>query len=91
MEKILTIADHSRYFKNCTYIYPVVSRRSNGISLGINLNLNNACNWRCVYCQVDGLIRGKPNPIDLVKLEFELDQMLDWIINGTFIQQFAPI
>ena len=91
MEKILTIADHSRYFKNCTYIYPVVSRRSNGISLGINLNLNNACNWRCVYCQVDGLIRGKPNPIDLVKLEFELDQMLDWIINGDFIQQFAPI
>lgn len=91
MSKILSIADHSRNFKNFSYVYPVVSRRSNGISLGINLNLNNACNWRCVYCQVEGLVRGKPNPVDLVKLELELDQMLDWIVNGDFVHEFAPL
>lgn len=91
MSKILSIADHSRNFKNFSYVYPVVSRRSNGISLGINLNLNNACNWRCVYCQVEGLVRGKPNPVDLIKLELELDQMLDWIVNGDFVHEFAPL
>ena len=64
----LTITDHSRVFNNFTYIYPVVSRRSEGVSLGINLNINNACNWRCVYCQVEGLVRGKPEPINLDKL-----------------------
>lgn len=91
MSKILSIADHSRSFKSFSYIYPVVSRRANGISLGINLNLNNACNWRCIYCQVEGLVRGKPNPVDLVKLELELDQMLNWIVNGNFVHEFAPL
>lgn len=87
---VLTIHDHTRCFANYTYVYPVVSRRSNGVSLGINLNVNNACNWRCIYCQVDNLQRGKPVSIDLLKLEFELDEMLNWIINGDFVDKFAP-
>lgn len=88
---ILTFSDHSRHFKDCIYVYPVVSRRSQGVSLGINLNINNACNWRCVYCQVEGLVRGKPERIDLPRLKFELDIMLDWIVNGKFIQEYAPV
>lgn len=87
----LTFQDHSRLFADFTYIYPVVSRRSQGISLGINLNVNNACNWRCVYCQVEGLVRGKPDSIDMVKLEYELDYMLNWIVNGDFIEKYAPV
>jgi len=86
----LTITDHSRIFANYTYVYPVVSRRSQGISLGINLNINNACNWRCIYCQVEDLVRGKPTDIDLIKVEAELDSMLNSIINGDFVQKFAP-
>lgn len=88
--EVLTFENHSRYFKECKYVYPVVSRRSQGISLGINLNLNNACNWRCIYCQVDGLIRGKPDSIDRDILAHELDTMLNWIVNGDFIANFAP-
>lgn len=88
---ILTFSDHSRHFKDCIYVYPVVSRRSQGVSLGINLNINNACNWRCVYCQVEGLVRGKPERIDLSRLKFELDIMLDWIVNGKFIREYAPV
>jgi len=88
--RVLTFADHSRHFKECVYVYPVVSRRAEGVSLGINLNINNACNWRCVYCQVEGLVRGKPERIDLPKLEHELDVMLDWIVNGDFIVTHAP-
>lgn len=86
----LTIHDHSRLFANFTYVYPVVSRRAQGVSLGINLNVNNACNWRCVYCQVEGLVRGKPVSIDVARLEYELDYMLNWIINGDFIAKNAP-
>ncbi|AUR51871.1 radical SAM protein [Aquella oligotrophica] len=87
---LLTFSDHSRHFKECVYVYPVVSRRAQGVSLGINLNINNACNWRCVYCQVEGLVRGKPDSIDLDKLEHELDVMLEWIIHGDFIITHAP-
>lgn len=87
----LTVKDHSRVFSDFVYVYPVVSRRSRGVSLGINLNVNNACNWRCVYCQVEGLVRGKPEEIQLDKLEHELDYMLNWIVNGDFVEKHAPI
>ncbi|MFN7094207.1 MAG: hypothetical protein ACK4M7_02480 [Burkholderiales bacterium] len=87
----LTFQDHSRIFANHRYIYPVVSRRSQGVSLGINLNINNACNWRCIYCQVEGLVRGNPQQVDLVKLESELTYMLEWITQGDFMQKYAPI
>jgi len=54
-KEILTIFNHDRNIFNSKYIYPVVSRRSKGLSLGINLNTNNACNWQCIYCQVSDL------------------------------------
>jgi wyosine [tRNA(Phe)-imidazoG37] synthetase (radical SAM superfamily) len=91
-KQLLNYNQHTRSFHNFSYVYPVVSRRSQGVSLGINLNLNNSCNWRCVYCQVDGLIRGKPEAVDLPLLEQELDTMLEWIIHGDFLttQVSAP-
>ena len=66
---ILTITNHDRNIFQGKYIYPVVSRRAGGLSLGINLNTNNACNWQCIYCEVPNLVRGKPEPIDLKELE----------------------
>ncbi|MBS0311602.1 MAG: radical SAM protein, partial [Proteobacteria bacterium] len=54
----LTSTNHDRDSAGMTYVYPVVSRRAGGVSVGINLNPNNACNWACVYCQVPNLTRG---------------------------------
>ena len=78
--------DHSRDLAGLTYVYPVVSRRAGGVSIGINLNPNNACNWRCVYCQVPNLKRGSAPPIDLVTLEAELRTFLHEIVHGDFMQ-----
>ena len=69
-----------------TYVYPVISRRAGGVSIGINLNPNNACNWQCVYCQVPNLVRGGPPPIDLGRLERELSVFLNDVIYGDFMQ-----
>jgi wyosine [tRNA(Phe)-imidazoG37] synthetase (radical SAM superfamily) len=44
---------HPRTFAANRYVYPVLSRRAGGISIGVNLNLDRSCNFRCVYCQVD--------------------------------------
>jgi len=44
---------HKRSFADFRYVYPVVSRRAGGISLGVNLNLDKCCNFYCIYCQVD--------------------------------------
>lgn len=73
-----------------TYVYPVVSRRAGGVSVGINLNPNNACNWRCIYCQVPGLTRGGPPPLNLSLLEAELRRMLESILNGGFMAERVP-
>jgi len=81
----LDSADHSRDSVGMTYVYPVVSRRAGGVSVGINLNPNNACNWRCIYCQVPNLTRGKAPPIDLALLEAELRSMLHELQQGDFM------
>ena len=86
---ILTRTNHDRNIFQGKYIYPVVSRRAGGLSLGINLNTNNACNWQCIYCEVPNLVRGKPEPIDLEALESELDYWLDQIINKSFLSQYT--
>ena len=81
---MLTVTDHSRDKAGLTYIYPVLSRRSGGLSIGVNLNINNACNWRCIYCQVPNLIRGSAPPVNLDKLGKELRYFLGDVVHGDF-------
>jgi wyosine [tRNA(Phe)-imidazoG37] synthetase (radical SAM superfamily) len=86
LKTVLTVTDHNRD-SGYRYIYPVLSRRAGGVSIGINLNVNNACNWRCIYCNVPNLTRGFPPPIDVALLEEELRTFLDDILHGDFMQQ----
>lgn len=88
--QMLTVSDHNRSFIDMTYVYPVVSRRAGGVSVGINLNPNNACNWHCAYCQVPGLVRGAAPEIDLPQLERELAGFLDELIQGRFMAEHVP-
>jgi wyosine [tRNA(Phe)-imidazoG37] synthetase (radical SAM superfamily) len=81
---MLTITDHRRDSVGLKYVYPVISRRAGGLSIGINLNTNNACNWRCIYCQVPGLQRGTAPEIDLKMLEQELRNFLNDVLQGNF-------
>ncbi len=88
MRRRLTTIDHSRDVAGLTYVYPVISRRAGGLSVGINFNINNACNWRCVYCQVPELIRGSAPPLDFALLEDELTLFLEQVLHGDFYQRF---
>jgi wyosine [tRNA(Phe)-imidazoG37] synthetase (radical SAM superfamily) len=73
-----------------TYVYPVVSRRAGGVSVGINLNPNQACNWRCIYCQVPNLKRGGPPPINLERLHNELRDLLHALYVGDYLERHVP-
>ena len=86
----LSIRNHDRDLAGLTYIYPVLSRRAGGVSIGVNLNPNNACNWHCAYCQVPNLVRGKAPVIDLARLEAELAGFLDDLAHGDWLDCFAP-
>ncbi len=89
-ESNLNVTDHSRDSAGLHYVYPVVSRRAGGVSIGINLNPNNACNWRCIYCQVPDLKRGTAPPVDLTLLERELRGFLHELLQGDFMQRRVP-
>ena len=88
MTQKLSTNDHSRDIAGLKYVYPVISRRAGGLSVGINFNTNNACNWRCVYCQVPDLVRGSAPLMDFELLEKELRGFLEQVVNGDFFDQF---
>jgi wyosine [tRNA(Phe)-imidazoG37] synthetase (radical SAM superfamily) len=88
MSQKLTTSDHSRDIAGLKYVYPVISRRAGGLSIGINFNSNNACNWRCVYCQVPDLVRGTAPEMDFQLLVQELRFFLTQVLTGDFYQQY---
>ncbi|MBS1137513.1 MAG: radical domain protein, partial [Proteobacteria bacterium] len=88
--RLLDTRDHNRESAGLTYVYPVISRRAGGVSVGINLNPNNACNWRCIYCQVPNLRRGSAPPIDLDLLGRELRGFLREALTGDFMRRSVP-
>ena len=90
-KQYLSIHDHSRELSGLKYIYSVISRRAGGLSVGINLNVNNACNWQCIYCEIPNLTRGTPPPIELDVLENELRFFLHEIIHGDYMEKNVSI
>lgn len=84
----LTTSSHNSDIVGLKYVYPVISRRMGGLSIGINFNTNNACNWRCIYCQVPNLKIGAAPEMDFKLLESELRFFLDDVLNGDFYQRF---
>ena len=75
-------ADHARRWRAFDYVYPVVSRRSRGLSVGINLNVDAACNFDCVYCQVDRSGPPARRDVDLDQIQGELDHLLMLATSG---------
>ncbi|MEI6268337.1 MAG: radical SAM protein [Methylococcaceae bacterium] len=84
----LTTTDHCSDIVGLKYVYPVISRRMGGLSIGINFNTNNACNWRCIYCQIPDLKIGAAPEMDFKLLEEELRFFLDNVLNGDFYERF---
>ncbi len=77
---------HSRRFEDFKYVYPVLSRRSHGISIGLNVNPDKACNFDCIYCQVDRTTESAVKKFDLPVAEDELSDMLEMVRSGEIAQ-----
>jgi wyosine [tRNA(Phe)-imidazoG37] synthetase (radical SAM superfamily) len=78
--------DHRRNFADNLYVYAVVSRRSHGVSIGVNLNPDKVCNFDCIYCQVDRKTAPVVREVDEARLLEELDDMLDLVTSGQFFE-----
>ena len=74
---------HERRWADNLFVYAVVSRRSRGVSVGINLNPGKECNFGCLYCQVDRLAAPRVRKVDLERLAAELDAVLQAAADGS--------
>lgn len=85
--RTLTFHDHRRELDENRYVYAVLSRRSGGVSIGVNLNPDKVCNFDCIYCQVDRTTPGRYRTVDLRILEDELRDILTRAKSGQLFEQ----
>jgi wyosine [tRNA(Phe)-imidazoG37] synthetase (radical SAM superfamily) len=75
-----------RDFLSHRFVYVVISPRARGLSVGVNMNPDAACNFNCVYCEVD---RRKPRAeqhLDITVMAEELTQTL-FLINSRGLRE----
>lgn len=75
--------EHPRSFAANRFVYPVLSRRAAGLSLGVNLNPDKICNFDCIYCQVDRTRTSETQFVEMDALLAELEATLSEITSGT--------
>jgi wyosine [tRNA(Phe)-imidazoG37] synthetase (radical SAM superfamily) len=73
---------HPRRFEENRFVYPVLSRRSEGISVGVNLNPDKICNFDCIYCQVDRSTQSETQFVETQPLFEELEATLQLVASG---------
>lgn len=73
------VNDHSRRYADFAFVYPVISRRSRGLSLGVNLNPDKVCNFDCIYCEVDRRTPGRAARVDLAQMRAELVSLIRFV------------
>lgn len=84
---------HPRQYETHRFVYPVLSRRSGGISVGVNLNPDKVCNFDCIYCQVDRRSEAETRFVELERLFEELETTLEIVTSGRLYEgpQFASV
>ncbi len=83
---VAQFSSHPRSFEANRFVYPVVSRRSCGVSIGVNLNPDKICNFDCIYCQVDRVSRSEVRFVGREQLLDELDHMLSLVVSGELFE-----
>jgi len=78
--------EHARLFQNNRFVYPVLSRRSRGLSIGVNLNPDKVCNFDCIYCQVDRTRQSETRFVEIDGLLAELGGVLDFVTSGAIFE-----
>lgn len=71
-----------RDFLGNKFVYAVVSPRARGLSLGVNLNPDQECNFDCIYCEVDRRTKCRAAELDVDAMAGELGRMLALVESG---------
>ena len=71
-----------REFLGNRFVYTVLSSRSRGLSVGVNVNPDRRCNFDCVYCEVDRSVPPGESRLDVPVMQAELERTLSLIRSG---------
>ncbi|MCX8154849.1 MAG: radical SAM protein [Verrucomicrobiae bacterium] len=82
LSQLRVVRDHNRAFAEYLYVYPVISRRSRGLSLGVNLNPDKRCNFDCIYCEVDRRTPPRTTVLDVPRMRAELRDLIGRVKRG---------
>ncbi len=82
MPPLPQFTSHPRQYELNRFVYPVLSRRSRGVSIGVNLNPDKVCNFDCIYCQVDRRSEAETKFVQLDQVLEELGQVIDLVVTG---------
>ncbi|MBC8096967.1 MAG: hypothetical protein H7Y43_14260, partial [Akkermansiaceae bacterium] len=64
------------------FVYVVVSARARGLSVGVNMNPDKLCNFKCVYCEVQHNERPRENILNAEVMATELTKTLSFVLSG---------
>jgi wyosine [tRNA(Phe)-imidazoG37] synthetase (radical SAM superfamily) len=64
------------------FVYVVISPRTRGLSIGLNMNPDKFCNFDCVYCEVNRAIHPLERKLDVPVMAAELEKTLALIESG---------
>jgi wyosine [tRNA(Phe)-imidazoG37] synthetase (radical SAM superfamily) len=85
-EGAVVVMDGSRRWRQNRYIYPVLARRTGGVSIGVNLNVDKICNFGCIYCEVNRRMAPLIKDVDLEALTAEMRAALEMAQNGELLR-----
>src|SRR5579859_438881 len=85
-DRPVVVMDSSRLWRQNRYIYPVLARRTGGVSIGVNLNVDKICNFGCIYCEVNRRVAPLIKDVDLEALTTELRAALEMAQNGELLR-----
>jgi wyosine [tRNA(Phe)-imidazoG37] synthetase (radical SAM superfamily) len=78
-----------RDFLENRFVYTVLSPRARGLSVGVNMNPEKACNFRCVYCEVNWEAPPREAELDVAVMQAELKHTLALVRDGQLRQRAA--
>ena len=76
--------DCPRAYLGHEFVYLYVAARSHGLAIGINLNPDAACNFDCLYCDVDRRLPPSKPSFNADQMAAELRETLEFVEKGGF-------
>lgn len=71
-----------REFWDHRFVYTVISPRTHGLSVGVNMNPDKQCNFDCVYCEVNRSKASREPRLIVPVMVAELERTLEWVRSG---------